>query len=487
MPTNAEKIQAQRHYLDMLQARYNKTPVLIKIREGGNPDPENIEMELYKWLPYRDVWTHVKEPIYTRGIMPNEVFIDPDTPEWWTMQASITRLLEYCKANNIPFNECAFSGGKGIHVSFLIAGFNIPEDLESRIRSLNVDYMRTIRQAIVIQLLHDTQINPDVIGLDWGKINFSKDGKGSQVRCYGTTRKNGNFKTQIKPDKIPVKPPEPGSLNLKVPGGVQKWDITGTHYHTGVMEALKAECDRVEKAKNQPAKNVQIHGDIQNFPCMRYIIANIPGMEHGRYEAAKSVILLCERLGKSKEEAHSITHEILKDCKHFTPAELELYTNNATTAYGSGYGFSCNKVRAVVGSGGCDKNNCPISQAYREAKKLTKADMSPEPVPVEKWPGCIHNILKTKDPTEDMLILLSAFLGQMGTPKGPAQAIYKQVSDNMQPFDRGYQRLKTSSCDKVREMGICERGLSCINAPSPRYAADKNAYAQWRERQLLSL
>jgi len=60
MPTNAEKIQAQRHYLDMLQARYNKTPVLIKIREGGNPDPENIEMELYKWLPYRDVWTLAK-------------------------------------------------------------------------------------------------------------------------------------------------------------------------------------------------------------------------------------------------------------------------------------------------------------------------------------------------------------------------------------------------------------------------------------------
>jgi hypothetical protein len=86
-----------------------------------------------------------------------------------------------------------------------------------------------------------------------------------------------------------------------------------------------------------------------------------------------------------------------------------------------------------------------------------------------------------------MLILLAAFLGQMGTPKGPAQAIYKQVTDNMQPFERGYRSLKTSSCDKVREHGVCKPGPSCINVPSPRYSADRKANAERLKRKLLKL
>lgn len=54
----------------------------------------------------------------------------------------------------------------------------------------------------------------------------------------------------------------------------------------------------------------------------------------------------------------------------------------------------------------------------------------------------------------------------------------------MQPFNIAYQRLKTSSCDKIREMGICKPGPSCINVPSPRYAADKKANAERLKRQL---
>lgn len=409
----------------MLQDKYNKTPVSIKIKEGKNPDPQNIDMKLYKWLPYKDVWHLVEEPIYTRSIMPNEVFIDPDTDDWWTMQASISRLLEYCMKNYIPFNECAFSGGKGIHVSFLLSPFNLPEKLERSIKSFNIDYMRIIRQILVTQLLQEAAIHPDKIGLDWGKIKFSKDRKGTQVRCFGTTRKDGNFKTQIELDKIPVEPPKPGSLPLKIPDRIQEWDITDTHYHTIIIEALKAECDRVKKANRNPTKDVEINDELQNFPCMRYIMANIAEMKHGRYEAAKAIVLLCEKLGKSEDETYEAVHEIIKKCKHFTPSEPELYIHNAMTVYGGKYHFSCIKTRDLVGSVGCDKDNCPISQAYRQAQKLTKADISPNTVSVERWPGCIHNVLEARDPTEDMLILLSAFLGQMGIPKESAQAIYK--------------------------------------------------------------
>jgi putative DNA primase/helicase len=368
MTDPTEKIQAQRQYLDMLQAVYNHNPILIKIREGGNPDPKNEDVRLYKWMPYGDVWNLVTEPIYTRGIMPNEVFIDPDTTNWWTMQSAITRLLKYCKENNIQYNECAFSGGKGIHVSFLVGQFGIPDDLENRIKSLNVDYMRTVRQSLVKELLNDTDISPDQIGLDWGKINFSKEGKGSQVRCFGTTRKDGSFKTQIEPDKIPVEKPKPGSLPLNIPESIREWNITGTKYHSVVLDALQAECDRVEHANNNPAQDVTVNGDIQNFPCMRYIIANIADMKSGRYEAAKAIVLLCEKLGYSKEETHNSTYQILQDCKHFAPGELETYTHNAMTAYG-GYQFSCVKVRDVVGTGGCDKHRCPLSDAYREHKR----------------------------------------------------------------------------------------------------------------------
>ncbi len=370
MNDTTEKIQAQRQYLDMLQGEYKHNPILIKIREGGYPYSKNEDVRLYKWMPYRDVWSHVTEPIYTRGIMPNEVFIDPDTPEWWVMQSAITRLLQYCNTNNIQYNECAFSGGKGIHVSFLVGQFGIPDDLENRIKSLNVDYMRTIRQTLVKELLKDTGIDPDKIGLDWKKINFNQHSKGSQVRCFGTTRKDGSFKTQIEPDKIPVEKPKPGSLPLKIPESIREWNITGTKYHNVVLDALQAECNRVEHANNNPVQDVQIHGEIQNFPCMRYIISNIPDMKSGRYYAAVAIVLLCEKLGYTKEETHNSTYQILRECKHFTPDELKKYVHNAMEVYGKGYQFSCVEIRDnVVGTGGCDKSNCPLSDAYREAKQ----------------------------------------------------------------------------------------------------------------------
>ena len=72
-------INAQHEWLKTLQSEQPKTQILIKAIEGKTP--EKTDSDLYKWLPYPSVWHKIKEPIYTHGILHNEILIDPDIPD----------------------------------------------------------------------------------------------------------------------------------------------------------------------------------------------------------------------------------------------------------------------------------------------------------------------------------------------------------------------------------------------------------------------
>jgi hypothetical protein len=105
---------------------------LIKAKEGKTP--EKADSDLYRWLPYACVWDKIKEPIYTRGILQNEILIDPDTSDWNVMTDGIEKLTNYCKENNIP-SIMGFSGGKGIHVSIFLGDVKFDKELIDSIES----------------------------------------------------------------------------------------------------------------------------------------------------------------------------------------------------------------------------------------------------------------------------------------------------------------------------------------------------------------
>jgi len=60
----------------------------------------------------------ITSPIYTRGILLNEILIDPDSENWNDVRDGIRKLHIFCKENGIP-HLMGFSGRKGIHFSII--------------------------------------------------------------------------------------------------------------------------------------------------------------------------------------------------------------------------------------------------------------------------------------------------------------------------------------------------------------------------------
>ena len=142
-------INAQHEWLKILQSEQPKAQILIKVIEGKAP--EKADYDLYRWLPYPRVWHKIKEPIYTRGILLNEILIDPDTPDWNIMKYGIEKLCKFCKENNIPF-IMGFSGGKGVHVSIFYGNIALDKSFYDEIEKTDIDVHKTIRKALIMEL-----------------------------------------------------------------------------------------------------------------------------------------------------------------------------------------------------------------------------------------------------------------------------------------------------------------------------------------------
>jgi hypothetical protein len=236
-------INVQHEWLKTLQSEQPKTQILIKAIEGKIP--QKGDSDLYRWLPFAYIWDKIKEPIYTRGILQNEILIDPDTPDWNVMKDGIDKLTNYCKENNIPF-IMGFSGGKGIHVSIFYGNIDLEESFFNEVDKTDIDVHKTIRKGLITKLAEKAGVDFDRIRVDQGKINFNVESKGSQVRTFGTTRAPGQYKTLI--NTIPDHKPEPYELPLIFPEKIELWEIKGTEFENVVINALKSEVERAKKA-----------------------------------------------------------------------------------------------------------------------------------------------------------------------------------------------------------------------------------------------
>ena len=195
-------IKAQHKWLQTLQhIQPNKQdPIRVKAIEGNWS--EGKDYDLYGWKPSVNIWHKVTQPIYTRGILPNELLFDPDTPEWAVMKEGIDKLCSYCIENNIPF-IMGFSGGKGVHVSIFFGNISLEQNLIDDINKTDIDVYKTVRKALVKVLAEKAGVDLESIRIDWGKINFNAESKGSQVRDFGTIRTQGLYKTRLK-EYLPI-------------------------------------------------------------------------------------------------------------------------------------------------------------------------------------------------------------------------------------------------------------------------------------------
>jgi|GEM_PF-873332 len=359
-------IRAQKEWLKVLQSIPPKKMILIKAIEGKTP--KGADHELYTWLPYANIWIKIKQPIYTRGILPNEILIDPDTPEWDVMKAGIEKLIEYCKKNNIPFIT-GFSGGKGIHVSIFFNACRVDKELENGIEETGIDVLKTARRALVKTLAEKAGVNLDDIRTDWGKIDFNFYNKGSQVRTFGTVRAPGQYKTLV--DKIPDHKPEPYELPLIFPEKVELWEIENTEFKDVVLDALRKEVSRARKSNEYSLTDADFTGiEIMKFPCIKKLFES--GIKNGRYYAGLSVLLMCKKCGISKEETEKHMRELFKTFPGIAQDETELRINNALTMYETDKKFSCRGLKDDFGEDFCNYTKCPVKNKVDESKKKRK-------------------------------------------------------------------------------------------------------------------
>jgi len=358
-----EIIKAQHEWLKTLQSEQSKEQILIKAIEGKAP--EKADYDLYGWRPYSNIWYKITEPIYTRGILQNEILIDPDTPEWNVMKDGIEKLTQYFKENNIPF-IMGFSGGKGIHISLFLENLPLDKELINDIDQTDIDVPKTVRRALVKALAEKAIINLDDIGIDWGKINFNIENKGSQVRTFGTTRAPGQYKTLI--EEIPDHKPEPYELPLIFPEKVELWKIKGTEFENVVLDALKVEVGRAKKANEHTFTNIDFSGiDILEFPCIEKLFTS--GITNGRYYAGVSVLLMCEKCGITINETESYLRRLFATFPGITPFDTHIRINNVLTMYGKNYRFSCRRVKETFGEKCCNFLNCPVKEKVDTNKK----------------------------------------------------------------------------------------------------------------------
>jgi len=373
--TPGDIIDAQHVFLKTLQ-NVQKRPIKIKALEGACPT-ENYGMKrgnLYNWVPYWDVWELVKAPIYTRGILLNEIAIDPDAEKWEDVRDGIRKIKAYCDRESIPV-IMGFSGGKGVHTHIFFDSFDIPPDVRDGINKHNVDPYKATRQALLKAIAEGAGVDLKKIGLDTKKINFNWSSNGSQIRTFGTTRAPGQYKTYI--EEIPEEKPEPFELPLRFPDKVELWEINGTKYAAAAVNAIREAIKKAEKANEYGLTDIDLKGyPPAAFPCIRALHA--AKITSGRYYAGQSVILLAERCGHSKQAAEALARELFKTFPGITESETELRIKNALGMYGQGYNFSCTTVKETFGPEFCDFGACPICHLLGDAKARHGEDAKAE-------------------------------------------------------------------------------------------------------------
>lgn len=238
---NRQVIDQQLVYIARLQALQPNKPVLVQRPLNGN-----LELVGKKWLDWHSVFT--TEPLLTCSVLSNEIAIDPDLKDWGLLRIEINKLLEYLNRVKIP-HLLSWTGGNGVHVEiFFKSDIQIPHDIGNKIKEYGVDVGIIVRTFLTNWLLNHAEVKPETIALDWGKIKWSGQRKGSMIRIFGAKRPDGGVKTLIQ--EVPETRPKPGMLPLTFPQDIETWDIT--FLHNEILAAILKEIESKTPEEEDP-------------------------------------------------------------------------------------------------------------------------------------------------------------------------------------------------------------------------------------------
>lgn len=332
-------INCQKVWLDKL-AVFSKKPLLVKAIEGKLPKEllgTNAE-GLYRWSYYKDVWLLVRTPIFTRGILPNEIVFDPDTQIWDDLKREFEKIVSTCKRLNIPY-LLAYSGGKGCHLHIFFDHFSvtIPEELFEKAKENKYDIFRAFRQYIFEYVVRESGANLELLKIDKPKVNWQIFSMGSQVRDFGTMRPGGFCKTLI--HDIPVVRPT-APLPLEFPVAAEMWKIPPEHV-SNIINIIKVGIVHQNKWNKQELPPIQ-GLKIEDIPCISNIMR---GLDSGRYYGAGAIALVGKSMKYTWEQVEPLIETFLNRCKGLSQSDITLRLDNSHQLFLSDHEFSCKWIK----------------------------------------------------------------------------------------------------------------------------------------------
>ncbi len=375
--TPLEVLKLQLTHIRQLQKAQPDKPVLVKAIEGKCP--EGGDPALYQWIDpvcHNNTLTTYGHPIYTRSILWSEIVIDPDTKDWKAMKEEMDKLIDVLKKYDIPY-ELYYGGNKSCHLNiFLQISDKDREQIREYSKKYDIDPYKIVRVAMVNELLRLSGSDPVRMGLDWGKITFNRENRGSMVRECGTVRPDGRFKTPIEeiPDSRPVDNPP-----LVPPKELKQWKFYETPFYKIAVNALKDAVEHAETNNDYNPEHVNFEGlNVLNLPCIKNFARM--RLEHNRYYAVEAEALACKDNGTPKEEAKLMLWNLVNTMQGLSESDKELRVNNALELYDTDFHFSCVTVREKFKDYNiCDRKNCERHKKIIEVMKVSGSGQSQEP------------------------------------------------------------------------------------------------------------
>jgi len=367
-----DTIKRQRNRLDQLQS-ITKKPILVKAIEGKYQEGHNYK--LFSWNYYCDIWRELTKPIYTRGILSNEICLDPDLKDWNRIVTELKKIQLYCTNESIPL-ELGYSGGNGIH-GHIFFDHNLKIDVDNfdNCKKFDIDLFAVVRNVLLDIILEGAGTNKLALALDSRKVNFSKNRLGSQVREYGTTRPDGHFKTFI--TEIPETKEKAHTLPLVFPELVQPWPIPDK-FNKKINDRIRAEIDKAIGHYDFNTELIDLKGNrLEKFPCLRTLF-KIGATSGSRYYGSNSITLMGKQCGLSWKAVEEHIKKFFEKCD-ITPDEIKLRIDNNKPLYDGDYHFSCNAIKMTFGDDICEFLKCPISEKVKKIQaEAVKKDEIPQ-------------------------------------------------------------------------------------------------------------
>jgi len=313
-----------------------------------------------------------------RTVIKRELIFDIDADAWHKVRELGNQIIKALNNLQIP-HLIGVTGGKGIHIHVL---FKLDEDQEEILNDKGLTF-RDLRVFLHRYICEAASINSEIVGvsktIDTAVIDWSDQGKGHLIRCFGGRKTNSDgqilgYKTLVHeiPETKPLIKSETACVLPKT-NDIKFWLVPEKIF----AKFLR----RFSKKKETPTKRHELHDETDtnngdsclslSKPCVQAILKSEGIHKGNRHNATITLALAMKLAGVPKHEAVSKISKLWRDWNKLgdrhQESDIRAWINSM---YRNNYNF-CGIAKKY---GFCKSNECNaggyIAKAVKAYEKL---------------------------------------------------------------------------------------------------------------------